>query len=53
MNAFITNLIDSKDFFDYRDESVWMLMIENTITHRDANVTFKFYNGMDIKTSIK
>lgn len=44
MNAFLTNLNDSKDKQGYWDERVQMLMLESAVVHRDKSITLRYYN---------
>ena len=30
------------------DDTVWMVMVEKAIVHKDKSITFKFYNGSEI-----
>lgn len=45
MEAFLRNLINSKDNINSWDDSIWRIMVESAVVHRDASRTFKFYNG--------
>ncbi len=39
------NLINLKDNINSWDDSIWRIMVESAVVHRDASITFKFYNG--------
>ena len=44
---------DEEDLFNYHHEwtknKIWMLMVEKGIVHKDKLITFKFYNGKEIR----
>jgi site-specific DNA recombinase len=50
MKAFIKNLSESEDKIDEWNERIWMLLVDGATVHRDSSITFKLYNGIDIKT---
>ena len=50
MKAFINNLSELEDKFDEWNKRIWMLLVDGATVHRDSSITFKLYNGIDIKT---
>lgn len=34
---------------DHWDDTIWHVMVENAIVHKDDSITFHFYNGEEIK----
>jgi DNA invertase Pin-like site-specific DNA recombinase len=50
MKAFIASLSESEDKLDEWNERIWMLLVDGATVHRDSSITFKLYNGIDIKT---
>lgn len=35
------------------DDTVWTMMVEKAIVHRDGRITFVFYNGTEIAVESK
>jgi predicted nucleic acid-binding Zn-ribbon protein len=50
MKSFIKNLSESEDKLNEWNERIWMLLVDGATVHRDSSITFKLYNGIDIKT---
>jgi len=50
MKTFITNLKKLENKLNNWNERIWMLMVESATVHRDLSITFKFRNGISIKT---
>jgi len=50
MQTFITNLKKSENKLEDWNVRIWMLMVESATVHRDSSITFKFRNGVSIKT---
>jgi len=48
MQMFIKNLKEAEDELDQWNESVWMLMVESAVVHRDSSITFKLQKGQEI-----
>ena len=34
---------------DEWDDTIWIVMVENATVHRDGSITFRFYNGAEVK----
>jgi site-specific DNA recombinase len=51
MKTFLSNLRNIDDKLSDWNEHVWMLMVESAVVHRDTSITFKFHNGMEIRSS--
>lgn len=34
---------------DTWNDELWMTMVESAIVHKDKSITFKFYNGKEIR----
>ena len=45
MKSFLANLIQSEDKLDDWNESLWMLMVDSAVVHRDSSISFIFHNG--------
>ena len=50
MGLFIRTLKKQPDVLDAWDDTIWTVMVEKAIVHKDGAVTFVFYNGSEIKT---
>lgn len=50
MKSFVSNLNQSIDHLDSWNESVWMLLVDSAVVHRDSRITFKFKNDEAVKT---
>lgn len=49
MRVFLKALRKSESDIDKWDERIWMLMVESATVHRDGRLSFKFYNGKELK----
>ena len=49
MKVFIRNLKNQPEIIDEWNDTIWMVMVEKVIVHRDGQLTFVFYNGNQIK----
>jgi DNA invertase Pin-like site-specific DNA recombinase len=45
---FIRTLKKQPEVLDTWDDTIWTLMVEKGIVHRDGSITFVFYNGTEI-----
>lgn len=50
MRAFIKNLSNSEDHLGDWNTSIWMLLVDSAIVHRDSSITFKLNNGKEIRS---
>jgi len=50
MKTFVANLSKAEDKIASWNESIWMLLIQSAIVHRDKSITFKFNNGKEIRS---
>lgn len=48
MSLFIRTLKKQPDILAEWDDSIWTMMVEKAIVHRDSSITFVFYNGSQI-----
>ena len=48
MALFIRTLEKQPEVLDAWDDTVWTVMVEKAIVHRDGTITFVFYNGTEI-----
>jgi hypothetical protein len=48
MRTYLNNLSQPEDELDQWNESIWMLMVESAVVHRDSSITFKLQNGQEI-----
>ena len=48
MLLFIRTLKKNPQVLDNWDDTVWTVMVEKGIVHRDGSITFVFYNGTEI-----
>ena len=48
MSLFIRTLKKQPDILTEWDDSIWTMMVEKAIVHRDSSITFVFYNGSQI-----
>ena len=46
-----TFIIDPKNptLLEEWDDTIWMVMVEKAVIHKDKKITFKFYNGAVIE----
>lgn len=49
LEAFLIELEEAKVKLDTWNDELWMIMVESAIVHEDNSITFKFYNGQEIK----
>lgn len=49
ITRFIRTLKKQAEVLDTWDDTIWTLMVEKAIVHRDGSITFTFYNGTEIK----
>ncbi len=50
LSSFIANLHQSEDKLDEWNERIWMLLIDSAIIHRDEKITFKFKDGLEVRS---
>lgn len=48
MSLFIRTLKKQPDVLEEWDDTIWTMMVEKAIVHRDSSITFVFYNGTEI-----
>ena len=48
MSLFIRTLKKQPDILEEWDDTIWTMMVEKAIVHRDRSITFVFYNGKQI-----
>ena len=48
MSLFIRTLKKNPLVLDKWDDTIWTVMVEKGIVHRDGHITFVFYNGTEI-----
>lgn len=53
MALFICTLRKQPEVLDAWDDTVWTVMVEKAIVHRDRSITFVFYNGTEIQVESK
>lgn len=49
MALFIRTLKKHPEVLDAWNDTIWTVMVEKAVVHRDGNITFVFYNGTAIK----
>lgn len=49
MALFIRTLKKQPVVLDAWDDTIWTVMVERAIVHRDGTITFVFYNGTEIR----
>lgn len=49
MGLFIRTLKKHPEVLDAWNDTIWTVMVEKAVVHRDGNITFVFYNGTAIK----
>lgn len=49
MLIFIRTLKKQPLILDKWDDTIWTVMVEKGIVHRDGSINFVFYNGTEIK----
>ena len=53
MSLFIRTLKKQPLILDKWDDTIWTVMVEKGIVHRDGSINFVFYNGTEIKAGAK
>ena len=48
MASFIRSLRKQPEVMNTWNDTIWTVMVEKAIVHRDSSITFKFYNGAEI-----
>ena len=48
MSLFVRTLKKQPDVLEEWDDTIWTMMVEKAIVHRDSSITFVFYNGNQI-----
>ena len=48
MASFLRSLKKQPEVLNTWNDTIWMVMVEKAIVHRDSSITFKFYNGAEI-----
>ncbi len=49
LRAFLKTLESASSVLAEWDDEGWMVMDESAMIHRDKSITFKFFNGKEIK----
>ncbi|MHB8964030.1 MAG: hypothetical protein ACYC5K_12865, partial [Saccharofermentanales bacterium] len=49
MSLFIRTLKKNPQVLDKWDDTIWTIMVEKGIVHKDKSITFVFNNGAEIK----
>ena len=49
MSLFIRTLKKQPEILDIWNNTIWMVMVEKAIVHRDGQISFVFYNGAEIE----
>ena len=49
MSLFIRTLRKQPELLTEWDDTIWTVMVEKAIIHKDGQITFVFYNGTQIK----
>lgn len=49
---FIRTLKKQSEVLDEWNDTIWTVMVEKAIIHKDGKITFVFQNGMEIKTTV-
>ncbi len=49
MSLFIRTLKKQPEILDIWNDTIWMVMVEKAIVHRDGQISFVFYNGAEIE----
>ncbi len=52
MALFIRTLKKQPEVLDAWDDTIWTVMVEKAIVHKDGQITFVFFNGTEIKVGI-
>ena len=49
MRTYLNNITRSKDELDQWNESIWMLLVESAVVHRDSSITFRYKNSDEME----
>lgn len=49
LEAFLKEMETAETIIDTWNEKLWMIMVEGAMVHKDKSITFKFYNGKEIR----
>ncbi len=49
LEAFLRELEEAELMIDTWNDELWMIMVESAVVHKDKSITFKFYNGQEIR----
>ena len=49
LQIFIKELEEAESILTNWSDEIWMLMVEKAVVHKDKSITFKFYNGKEIR----
>ena len=49
METYLKYVVDHPDHLLEWNESTWRLMVESAVVHKDKTITFKFYNGREVR----
>ena len=53
MALFIRTLKKQPEVLDYWDDTIWTVMVEKAIIHKNDQITFAFYNGSRVTLPIE
>ena len=48
ITLYIKTLKKNPTLLEEWDDTIWMVMVEKAVIHKDKRITFKFYNGAEI-----
>ena len=49
LEAFLKEMETAETIIDTWNNELWMIMVESAVVHKDKSITFKFYNGKEIR----
>ena len=49
LEAFLKEMETAETIIDTWNNELWMIMVESVVVHKDKSITFKFYNGNEIR----
>ena len=49
LEAFLKEMETAETTIDTWNDELWMIMVESAVVHKDKSITFKFYNGKEIR----
>jgi vacuolar-type H+-ATPase subunit D/Vma8 len=49
MRTYLNSITQAEDELDQWNESIWMLMVESAVVHRDSSITFRYKNSEEIE----